>query len=137
MDVRSAEASCQFCAVLNGRRSAVIQRRRSFLGSHSVHNLQQRAQFGSFFVESVRCKPGRDVIEGKGTAHGNNPDGGKPATNSKPDIRGMFKVGERDVRDFLPNLEQCGRAVLSRSHTMPELRKEVRSDSQTDSSSST
>jgi hypothetical protein len=24
----------------------------------------------------------------------------------------MFKVGENDVRDVLPNLEQCGRAVL-------------------------
>jgi hypothetical protein len=63
-----------------------MQRRRPFLGSHSVHDLQQRPQFGPFFVESVRGKPGRYVVDGKRTAHGNNAEGGKPATDDREEI---------------------------------------------------
>ena len=47
----------------------------------SLHELQQRAQIGSFFVESVGGNSGRYIVSGKRTAHGNHPDGGKPTAD--------------------------------------------------------
>jgi hypothetical protein len=105
-NVTSVPPSSDWTPALDGGKAAIR-------GSHSLHDLQQRAQIGSFFKESIGGNPGWYIVAGKRTAHGNHVDGGKPTTDYREEFEARHtrhvEGGENDVWDFLPDLEQCGK----------------------------
>src|SRR6201996_3790105 len=106
----------------------MLKRRRSLLAGDAFHDLQQRTQIGSFFIECVSGNTRRYTVARKLTAYGDHVDRGKSAANhgEKFETRHTWhvEVRENDVRNFLPYLRQRGETVFSRSHTMSKLSKD-------------